>query len=299
MFNENCIVEDGDIVMPQKPNTIKKETKTNMREKYEMLKKNIANLGSAAIAFSSGVDSTFLLHTVHVVLGDKVLAVTARSHSFPKRELDEAAKFCKERSISHIICDSEELNIDGFSHNPPNRCYLCKSELFTKIRAIAAQNGIENVMEASNADDEGDYRPGLKAICEQGIKSPLRDVRLTKNEIRALSKELGLATWNKQSFACLSSRFPYGEEITIEKLNMIDRAEQFLLDMGFTQIRVRCHGILARIETNEDGFSMLSDAKKRKEIFQKLREIGFVYICIDIMGYRLGSMNETLPKARA
>ena len=267
-----------------------------MKEKYEALKKNIKDLGDGAIAFSSGVDSTFLLHTAHAVLGDKILAVTARSHSFPKRELDEAAKFCKDRSIRHIICDSEELNIEGFSHNPPNRCYLCKSELFTKIREIAAQNSIKNVLEASNADDEGDYRPGLKAISEQGIKSPLRDVGLTKSEIRALSKEAGLKTWNKQSFACLASRFPYGEEISIEKLSMIDKAEQFLLDLAFTQLRVRCHGNVARIETNEDGFAKLADIEMRKEIFQKFKEIGFLYICVDLMGYRMGSMNQTLPK---
>jgi uncharacterized protein len=192
----------------------KSREKMTIDQKYENLKRYISGFDNLIVAFSGGVDSTFLLKTAHDVLGNNVIAITAKSCSFPQRELNEAIEFCKKENIRHIICESEELNIEGFSHNPTNRCYLCKKELFSKIWDIAEQNGIKHIAEASNMDDNGDYRPGLKAVDEQGIKSPLRHVKLTKDEIRELSKCLRLSTWNKQSFACLSSRFPYGEEIT-------------------------------------------------------------------------------------
>jgi uncharacterized protein len=264
-----------------------------LHEKYERLKENLQNLDSVAVAFSGGVDSTFLLKAAHNVLGDRVLAVTARSLSFPKRELDEACAFTKGQGIEHIIVDSEELDIDGFSGNPVNRCYLCKTELFTKIKDIAEKKNIAAVAEASNVDDNGDYRPGLQAVREQGILSPLRAAGLTKDEIRQLSKELGLPTWNKQSFACLSSRFPYGVKITPDRLQKIDQAEQFLLDLGFHQVRVRYHGNLARIEADEDGFNKLLQPELRQKIDRKFRDIGFIYVTADIRGYRTGAMNET------
>lgn len=273
------------------------ETDMDLLEiKYENLKAYIKSLNSVAAAFSGGVDSTFLLKAAHDVLGHKAVAVTARSLSFPKRELDEAAAFAFDHAIEHIIVDSEELNIDGFSKNPTNRCYLCKTELFSKIKAIARKKGIENVIEGSNSDDNGDYRPGLMAVAELGIKSPLREVGLTKAEIRQLSRKLGLPTWNKQSFACLSSRFPYGEDITPDRLRMVDRAEQFLLDLGFHQVRVRFHGNLARIETDENGFNAMTDREFREKIYSKFKEIGFTYVALDIKGYRTGSMNETLKQ---
>lgn len=262
--------------------------------KYENLKKNLQDLHSMVVAFSGGVDSTFLLKTAHDVLGDQVIAVTARSLSFPKRELEAARAFAAGSGIRHVVVDSEELDIDGFSKNPTNRCYLCKTELFTKIKAIAEQNGLEQVAEASNTDDNGDYRPGLMAVAELGIKSPLREAGLSKQEIRELSKEMGLSTWNKPSFACLSSRFPYGESITSERLRMIDEAEQFLLDLGFHQVRVRYHGNLARIETDEAGFQSMIQPTLRQEVHAKLQEIGFTYIALDLKGYRTGSMNEIL-----
>lgn len=201
-------------------------------EKYEKLKDYLQDLGSVTVAFSGGVDSTFLLKTAVDVLGEQVLAVTASSCSFPKRELEEAKAFCAEHGIRHMVVESEELDIKGFRSNLRNRCYLCKHELFEKILAIAKENGIAAVSEGSNLDDNGDYRPGLIAVKELGITSPLRYAGLNKNEIRLLSKELGLPTWNKQSFACLSSRFVYGETISEQRLGMVDQAEQLLLDLG-------------------------------------------------------------------
>jgi uncharacterized protein len=263
--------------------------------KLSHLKNYLKELGSVAVAFSSGVDSTFLLKVAHDVLGDNVIAVTARSCSFPARELSEAKEFCKNEKIKHFICDSEELEIEGFSQNPPNRCYLCKRELFEKIINIAQEQGIAYIAEGSNMDDNGDYRPGLVAVAELEVKSPLREAELTKEEIRILSRELGLPTWDKQSFACLSSRFVYGETITEEKLKMVDRAEQLLLDMGFHQVRVRIHDRLARIEVMPDEFEKLIEKSTREEIVAKLKEYGFTYVSMDLTGYRTGSMNETLP----
>jgi uncharacterized protein len=266
--------------------------------KLSHLKSYLKELGSVAVAFSSGVDSTFLLKVAHDVLGDKVIAVTARSCSFPARELNEAKKFCENEKIRHFICDSEELEIEGFSQNPPNRCYLCKRELFEKIINIAQEQGIAYIAEGSNMDDNGDYRPGLVAVAELKVKSPLREAGLTKEEIRILSRELGLPTWDKQSFACLSSRFVYGETITEEKLGMVDKAEQLLLDMGFHQVRVRIHDRLARIEVMPEEFEKLIAKDTREEIVAKFTEYGFTYVSMDLRGYTMGSMNATLDVAK-
>ena len=267
-----------------------------LNKKYEKLKNELAGYSGIVVAFSGGVDSTFLLKAAHDALGDRVLAVTASSCSFPKRELDEAKRFCQKNGIRHEIVASEELDIEGFRSNPKNRCYLCKKELFTKIWEIARTNDLPVVAEGSNTDDDGDYRPGLMAIRELGAKSPLRAAGLSKEDIRALSRELGLPTAEKPSFACLASRFPYGETISEEKLAAVDRAEQLLLDLGFTQVRVRVHGSesgkLARIELLPEDFNKALEL--RTEISEKLKSYGFTYVSMDLQGYRTGSMNETL-----
>ena len=196
--------------------------------KLDSLRSALRDLGSAAVAFSAGVDSTFLLHVAHEVLGDRCVAVTARSRPFPAREIDEAAAFCRAEGVRHILLDSEELDVPGFVDNPPDRCYHCKKALFGKLTAFARENGLAAVLEGSNLDDDGDYRPGRRALRELAIRSPLHEAGLSKAEIRALSREMGLPTADKPSFACLASRFPYGERITAEGLDRVGHAEDWL-----------------------------------------------------------------------
>ena len=272
----------------------KSNNRQEVDQKLAQLKALLKKLGSVVVAFSGGVDSTFILKVAQEVLRDKVLAVTIDSNSFAKKELREANVFCEQQGIVQEVCKFNELDVEGFCQNPPNRCYICKKALFENLLEIAKEHKIAFVVEGSNIDDEGDYRPGMQAVKELGICSPLREVGLTKQEIRQLSRNYGLAVWNKPSSACLSSRFAYGEQITSEKLKMVEQAEQFLQDLGFTQVRVRVHGSLARIEVLLEEIPQLMLQDNRKRIAEKLKEYGFSYVTMDLCGYRIGSMNESL-----
>jgi len=270
----------------------------DFRNKLASLQSRIQSLESVAVAYSGGVDSTFLLKIAHDVLKENCMAVTARSSTYPEREFLEAKGFAQQIGARHTVIFSEELDIEGFSDNPVNRCYFCKRELFTKIIDVAKQHGIKHVVEGSNVDDLGDYRPGMRAIHELGIISPLRESGLKKEEIRTLSKQMGLPTWDKPAFACLASRFPYGEKITQEKLLTIGRLEQFLLNLGFRQVRVRHHGEIVRIEVGRNEVKRFADDALKDSICREFKQAGFAYVTLDLQGYRTGSMNEVI-EARA
>ncbi|MGI6591167.1 MAG: ATP-dependent sacrificial sulfur transferase LarE [Eggerthellaceae bacterium] len=268
-------------------------------EKYHRLIAELTAAQSVAVAFSGGVDSTLLLYAAHQALGDGAVAITAISDTFPLRERNEAAAFCNERGIRQITFPSDEMEIDDFRKNPENRCYFCKKNLLSKAQAIVIENGIDILVEGSNLDDDDDFRPGAQAIHELGIGSPLRDCKLTKSDIRSLSAAFGLPTADKPSSACLASRIPYGTLIDTSLLARIDAAEQFLIDAGFRQVRVRVHPlggnhVLARIEIPPNDFERFFSDGFPAQVGRKLREAGFTYATFDLGGYQTGTMNRLL-----
>ena len=282
-FSENHYISNSFI-----PYLVKRDFKV----KLERLKDTLRQKDSVIVAFSGGTDSAFLLKIAHEILDDNVVAVTVLGPTFSKRECKDAVEFANNVGVRHSLIESEEVAMSIFLKNSVDRCYYCKKEVFSKIKQVADKNNLKFVLDGSNADDIDDYRPGFKAIHELGVISPLKDVGLTKDEIRYLSKQMGLDTWDKPAFACLASRFPYGAKITKEKLAMVEKAEEFILSFDVKQFRVRHHEDIARIEVLKQDFQKIVD--NSDEIVKKFKEIGFKYVTMDIQGYRTGSLNEVL-----
>lgn len=264
-----------------------------IQEKYNMLKNILSEMQTVVVAFSGGVDSTFLLKAAIDTLGsDNVLAVTADSETYPYEELEEAKKLARLLKARHEIIFTSELNIPGYSENTQNRCYFCKKNLFEHLIPIMKEHQYKNIVFGLISDDMGEHRPGTQAAKEYNVRGPLQEANLYKGEIRELSQEMGLPTWNKPSFACLSSRIAYGDQITIEKLQRIDRSEQFIRHLGIRQVRVRTHGEMARIEVEPEDMKILLE--HHKSIVMKLVQLGYSYVTMDLVGYKSGSMNQIL-----
>jgi len=263
-----------------------------LHEKLERLRTTLRDFGTVLIAFSGGVDSTFLLRIAVDELGAQAVGCTARSETYPEREFREAVDLAESMGARHVVLETNELDIEGYRDNPPERCYYCKHELFRGLVELAETEGLAVVCDASNADDLNDFRPGRRAATELGVRSPLAELGFTKNDIRNLSRDLNLPTWSKPAFACLASRFPYGDSITAEKLLSVDRAENLLREFNLGQLRVRHHDTIARIEVLPESFPEV--VRQAEAIVAALRECGFRYVALDLAGYRTGSMNEVL-----
>jgi len=269
-----------------------------MDAKFEQLVSILRDTSGVLVAFSAGVDSTFLLKVAHMVLGERAIALTASSPTAPPGELEAAMNFAKDLGCRHIVLDSHELTNPSFAQNPSNRCFFCKDELYRICRKQAEQSGVATIVDGTNLDDLKDHRPGLQAAKQWGIRHPLVEAEMTKQDIRRYSQELHLPTWDKPSSPCLSSRFPYGTEITLERLKEVAACESFMKELRFREFRVRYHGDLARIEIAPSEFDRFFEKDTRDAVVQKFKAAGFNYVSLDLQGYRSGSLNEALHNKR-